>query len=66
MDRIVGAVTYIGAEVPRLGVIDHRSAERIAGEFSKAGLDVKLSVDILREKWQKLVSRDHDSSQGRR
>ena len=31
------------------------SAERIAGEFSKAGLDVKLSVDILREKWQKLV-----------
>ena len=71
MDRIVGAVTYIGAEVLRPGVIDHRSAgrisqgdlsgfkkesaERIAGEFSEAGLDVKLSVDILREKWQKLV-----------
>lgn len=70
-ERIVGAVTYIGAEVVRPGVIDHRSAgrislgdlpgfkkglaERIVREFSKAGLDVKLSADILREKWQKLV-----------
>ncbi|MDD1769408.1 MAG: 2-dehydropantoate 2-reductase [Methanomassiliicoccales archaeon] len=70
-EDVVGAVTYIGAEVVEPGVIAHHSAgrislgdlpgteagsaDRIAAELSKAGLDVRLSTDIVREKWQKLA-----------